>query len=205
MAIKRSFEEFLGRLLGAARDGELAPALTRTTVPPREAAAPATNGGASLAPMAMPRPVTSASLREWITSEVRRSVPRWTIHRRLSKAATQNPSAAEKTVLAIEIKAIEDLLVERNRRGKELERGGQVEQAIALYEANVADRFNGSHAYERLRVLYKERGDFTNTIRVCNSYLRHVGTDERLVQAYQAEIQNISPARGREFQETRPA
>ena len=197
MALKRSFEEFLGRLVGGDRaDGTDAPP---TTKPPRPAVDP------RAVAQAMPRPATSATLREWITAEVRRGVPRWTLHRRLSKAALQTPVASEKTIMAIEIKAIEDLLVERNRRGKELERTGQIDQAMALYEANVTDRFNGSHAYERLRALYKTRGDFANTIRVCDCYLRHVGSDERLVQAYRAEIANISPARQRQFQETRPA
>lgn len=200
MALKRSFEDFLGRLLRGPRDSDAVDPQPSTT-PMREVprALPAQTA------QAMPRPATSNTLREWISAEVRRGVPRWTLYRRLSKAAAQTTMSAEKTIMAIEIKAIEDLLIERNRRGKELERAGHIEQAMALYEANVADRFNGSHAYERLRVLYKTRGDFANTIRVCDCYLRHVGTDDKLVQAYRAEIVNISPASQGRFQETRPA
>jgi hypothetical protein len=200
MALKRSFEDFLGRLLRGPRDGDLTDPQPSTT-PMREV----TRALPPQVAQAMPRPATSSTLREWISAEVRRGVPRWTLYRRLSKAAAQTTMSSEKTIMAIEIKAIEDLLIERNRRGKELERAGQIDQAMALYEANVTDRFNGSHAYERLRVLYKTRGDFANTIRVCDCYLRHVGTDDKIVQAYRAEIVNISPASQRRFQETRPA
>jgi hypothetical protein len=200
MALKRSFEDFLGRLLRGPRDGDVTDPQPSTT-PMREV----TRALPPQAAQAMPRPATSSTLREWISAEVRRGVPRWTLYRRLSKAAAQTTMSSEKTIMAIEIKAIEDLLIERNRRGKELERAGQIDQAMALYEANVTDRFNGSHAYERLRVLYKTRGDFANTIRVCDCYLRHVGTDDKIVQAYRAEIVNISPASQRRFQETRPA
>jgi hypothetical protein len=200
MALKRSFEDFLGRLLRGPRDGDVTDPQPSTT-PMREV----TRALPPQAAQAMPRPATSSTLREWISAEVRRGVPRWTLYRRLSKAAAQTTMNSEKTIMAIEIKAIEDLLIERNRRGKELERAGQIDQAMALYEANVTDRFNGSHAYERLRVLYKTRGDFANTIRVCDCYLRHVGTDDKIVQAYRAEIVNISPASQRRFQETRPA
>ena len=207
MALKRSFEDFLGRLLRGPRDGDTADPAPSTT-PMREAARAvppqAAQPQGAQAAQAMPRPATSSTLREWISAEVRRGVPRWTLYRRLSKAAAQTTMSAEKTIMAIEIKAIEDLLIERNRRGKELERAGNIDQAMALYEANVTDRFNGSHAYERLRALYKTRGDFANTIRVCDCYLRHVGTDDKLVQAYRAEIVNIAPA-SRRFQETRPA
>jgi hypothetical protein len=199
MALKRSFEDFLGRLLRGPRDGDVTDPQPSTT-PMREV----TRALPPQAAQAMPRPATSSTLREWISAEVRRGVPRWTLYRRLSKAAAQTTMSSEKTIMAIEIKSIEDLLIERNRRGKELERAGQIDQAMALYEANVTDRFNGSHAYERLRVLYKTRGDFANTIRVCDCYLRHVGTDDKIVQAYRAEIVNIAPA-SRRFQETRPA
>ncbi|HUN94433.1 MAG TPA: hypothetical protein VMU33_20440 [Burkholderiaceae bacterium] len=219
MTLKRSFEDFLSKITRNARSSATEAPATRPAVGPsarqatRPATRPATHGpgpyrlATPAAAVALPRPATSATLREWITGEVRRGVPRWTVHRRLAKAAAQPVAASESTVLAFEMKAIEDLLVERNRRGKELERAGQIDQAIALYEANVVDRFNGSHAYERLRILYKGRGDFANTIRVCSAYLKHVGTDARLCQAYEAEIANIAPARTppRQFQETRPA
>jgi hypothetical protein len=61
--------------------------------------------------------------------------------------------------------------VDRNLVGIELERAGAVDRAIALYEANVAESFIGSHPYERLRILYTKRHDYPNALRVCRAYL----------------------------------
>ncbi|MDI9549781.1 MAG: hypothetical protein QM346_19480 [Chloroflexota bacterium] len=64
------------------------------------------------------------------------------------------------------------VLVERNNLGSELERRGEIDQAIQLYEANIADCFNGTHPYERLRILYTRQGRYSDAVRVCESYFR---------------------------------
>ena len=56
--------------------------------------------------------------------------------------------------------------VDRNLRGQELERDGQEDDAIACYEANVRDAFDGTHPYERLAVIYRARDDLASEIRV---------------------------------------
>ena len=61
------------------------------------------------------------------------------------------------------------VMVDRNRRGKMMEREGEIDEAVTLYEANLADQFVGSHPYERLRIIYSERGDFVNALRVCEA------------------------------------
>ncbi len=55
---------------------------------------------------------------------------------------------------------------ERNLRGVELEKQGNVEEAIELYEQNIADGFEGSHPYNRLAILYRKRGQIGDEIRV---------------------------------------
>jgi hypothetical protein len=64
------------------------------------------------------------------------------------------------------------VLVERNNLGSELERRGEIDQAIQLYEANIADCFNGTHPYERLRILYTRQGRYSDAVRVCESYFK---------------------------------
>lgn len=62
-------------------------------------------------------------------------------------------------------------MVDRNLTGIDLERAGAIDRAIALYEANVAESFIGSHPYERLRIIYTKQRDYPNALRVCRAYL----------------------------------
>lgn len=60
-----------------------------------------------------------------------------------------------------------DLAVDRNLKGIELERAGDIDGAILLYEANLADGFDGDHPYDRLRVIYTRRKDLPRALVVC--------------------------------------
>jgi len=62
------------------------------------------------------------------------------------------------------------MFLERNLRGEELEKLGQMDSAIALYEANVMDGFEGAFPYERLRIIYRKARRFQDAIRVCEAY-----------------------------------
>jgi hypothetical protein len=62
-------------------------------------------------------------------------------------------------------------LVDRNLTGRKLEEQGKIEKAIVLYEANVSDQFRGTHPYDRLRIIYSKRQDYTNAARVCRAFL----------------------------------
>ena len=61
------------------------------------------------------------------------------------------------------------IFLERNEKGTKFENEGQIDKAIQLYEANVADEYMGQHPYERLRIIYRKRNDYTNAIRVCQA------------------------------------
>jgi tetratricopeptide (TPR) repeat protein len=63
------------------------------------------------------------------------------------------------------------IMVERNLQGKDMEKAGRIEEAIALYEANVRDRFDGTHPYDRLRILYTREKQYDDAIRVCEAYV----------------------------------
>ncbi len=63
------------------------------------------------------------------------------------------------------------IMAERNDQGKQLEGQGQIAQAVALYEANIQDRFFGSFPYDRLRIIYTRQGQYADAIRVCQAYL----------------------------------
>ncbi len=56
--------------------------------------------------------------------------------------------------------------VERNLKGKELEKAGKTDDAINLYEQNVRERAIGTHSYDRLAIIYRRRKRFAEEIRV---------------------------------------
>ncbi|MYL38743.1 SAP domain-containing protein [Halobacillus litoralis] len=56
--------------------------------------------------------------------------------------------------------------VDRNLKGIELERDGNVDAAISLYELNIAERFEGNHPYDSLANLYRERKQYDEEMRV---------------------------------------
>ena len=60
----------------------------------------------------------------------------------------------------------ENLQAERNLKGAEFEKNGNLEKAIELYEENVAESFKGNHPYDRLATIYKNQNDIDNEIRV---------------------------------------
>ena len=62
-------------------------------------------------------------------------------------------------------------MVERNVKGLELEKAGKVDEAIKLYEQNVADKAETNCSYQRLRIIYSKQGNIRDAIRVCETYI----------------------------------
>jgi len=80
---------------------------------------------------------------------------------------------------------IESVLVARNQKGMDYEKSGDEKRAITQYEANVEDWFDGSHPYERLRIIYARMGKDADVARVCSIYLTHGNPDGALKAKYQ--------------------
>ncbi len=64
------------------------------------------------------------------------------------------------------------LAVEYNLQGKELEKQGKIDEAIILYERNVANGFDGSHPYKRLSIIYRKLKRYDDEIRVLNAAIK---------------------------------
>jgi tetratricopeptide (TPR) repeat protein len=56
--------------------------------------------------------------------------------------------------------------VELNNTGKEYEKQGDIEKAIATYEECVALGYPAIHSYERLMIIYRKTFDYDNEIRI---------------------------------------
>ncbi len=59
-----------------------------------------------------------------------------------------------------------DIMVDKNNKGIELEKKGDIESAIKLYEQNVAEEFFGTHPYDRLTIIYRRRKQHDDEIRI---------------------------------------
>lgn len=107
---------------------------------------------------------TKYDFLQWAYAQMAGGVPRQVICDELLFGKVDSPldraprSEAEQDLSAV--------MVDRNLLGRAMEKAGRVDDAIALYEANVADQFGGSHPYDRLERLYRKRGDSTNVLRV---------------------------------------
>jgi hypothetical protein len=118
-------------------------------------------------------PVTEpARLLEVAIDEHRRR--RFDVAEPLFRAVIDDPAASD-----------HDRHVARNIYGNLLERTRRVDQAVDLYEANLAERFNGSYPYERLAAIYGKRGRQGDVLRVLRQG----------VQVVQAELEAGDPAR----------
>jgi len=62
-----------------------------------------------------------------------------------------------------------DIQVGRNIQGQIFEKEGKLSEAIKLYEANVADNFEGSFPYRRLAIIYSKQKRYSEEIRILES------------------------------------
>jgi tetratricopeptide (TPR) repeat protein len=67
----------------------------------------------------------------------------------------------------------------RNLDGMGLEQAGQLEQAVALYEQNVAEGFTGDWPYSRLVSVYERRGAYDEAERVLRRAIEVTRADRR--------------------------
>lgn len=56
--------------------------------------------------------------------------------------------------------------VERNTKGRELEREGLVDNAIEFYRANVEEEFEGSFPYRRLAIIHRRRNEYEREVAI---------------------------------------
>lgn len=118
-----------------------------------------------------PPSFSERSLRGWVDEMLREGIPRGVISFWLLSAPTRDLSLDElQATLRVQDEA-SSVMVDRNLQGIEYEKASRTDDAIGLYEANVADWFDGSHPYDRLRILYKKSGKRDDAVRVCEAFV----------------------------------
>lgn len=130
------------------------------------------------------KPWNLKNVKAWGKALAERGEPQGSIYKRAQELQGQTKYPKEMEAFMALTNAIEDTWVDRNLKGKDYEKAGEDGKAIRLYEANVKDGFDGSHPYERLRILYTERGREQDVKRVCEAFVKH-GHDAALIAMYQ--------------------
>ncbi len=132
-------------------------------------------------PFSKPKHVTKAQLLQQADEHMQQGVSRQAIGDTWLNMDRSKLTIEEMTAYSEAEQALFGVMVDRNQQGITLERSGQLDEAIALYEANINDRFVGTHPYERLRIIYTKRKDYEQAIRVCQTFvgLQNVPADKK--------------------------
>jgi len=130
-----------------------------------------------------PRGRGAKAIQDWVQAQLTSGKPRGPLYLALLRAPISD-DMAELDALSAARDSLGDVLVDRNTEGITAEKRGDQVRAIALYEANVADQFDGSHPYERLRIIYAGLERYPDAIRVCEAYLQHVAQDPKRCESF---------------------
>jgi hypothetical protein len=122
--------------------------------------------------LSYPKNATQDSLIEWAEKQIEQGVPRQVICDFLLNSVSHAYSVDEMEISLKSESQLLQVMVERNLKGRELEKAGNTEDAIKLYEANVLDWFSGNFPYERLKVIYSKQKKLDEAIRVCKAFVR---------------------------------
>jgi hypothetical protein len=115
----------------------------------------------------IPKIINNESLDEWSQHLIYQGVPICVICEYLSQQS--DGRAAEYRVrLASQLPRI---MLDRNLKGKALEKKGKIEEAVMSYEANVTDRCPDMYPYDRLRIIYTNKSFYAEAIRICHAYV----------------------------------
>jgi tetratricopeptide (TPR) repeat protein len=146
--------------------------------------------------LSYPKNATQDSLIEWAEKQIEQGVPRQVISLYFLECVSQTMSVTEMKILLNSESRLSDVMLERNFKGRNLEKAGNVEEAIKLYEANVNDWFSGNFPYDRLKVIYSKQKKYWEAIRVCKAFVRVAD----YLSEKRSERSDLSPKRNKFIQ-----
>ena len=126
-----------------------------------------------------------------IKEQVEAGIPRMHILKSLWRMSLDGMSVSQGEEISQIKDSIEGTMVGRNIDGKTLEKEGRTDEAMALYEENIKDCFDGSWPYDRLAKIYAQRKDYSNAIRVYETYLNNTSPAQR-EKEYSRIMQHIN-------------
>jgi hypothetical protein len=130
--------------------------------------------------MSPPGKFSKSYLRQWAKEQIAVAVPRQVVSLCLLGTQSFHLTLEQMQAVSDVERELSAVMLERNLTGIELEKAGQLDEAVTLYEQNVTDWFTGNHPYDRLRIIYTKRGQYSDAVRVCRSFV-HV--DDELIRS----------------------
>jgi tetratricopeptide (TPR) repeat protein len=85
----------------------------------------------------------------------------------------------------------------RNLKGIELEKNGEVDRAIELYEKNIEEGFDGSHSFDRLAIIYRKKGLENDEIKVLQ---KAISVFEDKIKVYEVENNPLEPIESKKLE-----
>lgn len=137
----------------------------------------ATTGKAKANPVDTTEGFTEVSISEFKARYGHSAVVPWEIFCMLDNAefsgqkSVSIPSSCLKEIesnFVLDIERNEHIkrCAERNNKGIELEKSGDIIGAISIYEENITDTHLATHSYDRLMIIYRRLKDYSNELRV---------------------------------------
>lgn len=80
---------------------------------------------------------------------------------------------------------------DRNDLGRELEKSGQIDEAIAVYEENIADGYPAAYAFDRLLVLYRKAKAYKDEKRVIKRACAVFRKSPCMVEGYKTRLARV--------------
>ena len=101
------------------------------------------------------------------------------IREQLDKLIAKGDLGSEWQAIHDEEHRIENIIVERNLSGQKLEKQGDIEDAIRLYEQNVSDEVDTPYPYSRLAVIYRNQNRLADEVRVLEKAIEVLGQSDK--------------------------
>ena len=89
----------------------------------------------------------------------------------LRQAISQEMPTETMKAYTTEANRIDNEFSKQNTSASRLEKAGKLDKAIKIYESMIADLFDGSHPYTRLRIIYSKQKRYEQAIRVCAQFI----------------------------------
>lgn len=74
----------------------------------------------------------------------------------------------------------------------ELEATGCVEEAISVYEENIAAGYPAAHSFDRLMVLYRKAKDYKNEMRIIKKAIKVFAKYEKYIERLNKRLVKVS-------------
>jgi len=116
-----------------------------------------------------------------------------------SRRTQRGESQVHLTEFWLEVKGLADAMILRSHEAQDLERAGDIENAIKIYEDLVQQHHFHPGPYIRLRILYARQRRYEDAIGICKAFIALEQTKNDSERRLQDRIHPIYPEEAQRF------